>query len=102
MTGMRSALAVDILMTNSIAAAIHAMNAEEDGSVIGYMCATDWEFEIGAARGGNVIYASPEDAIESRRCIGGCGLVEVEVRFRRVVREGSEEQSDYQDGYEDK
>lgn len=28
---------------------IHAMNAEDDGSVIGYMCATDWECEIGAA-----------------------------------------------------
>lgn len=91
----------DLVKQSGGSEVIHAMNAEEGGSVIGYMCATDWECEIGAALGGNVIYTSPEDAIENRKCIGGCGLVEVEVRFRRVVREGSEEQNDYQDGYAD-
>lgn len=67
---------------------IHAMNAEEDGSVIGYMCATDWECEIGAASGGNTIFPCLEDAQERLRCAKGCGIVEVAVTFRRIAAYG--------------
>lgn len=63
------------------------MYAEDDGSVKGYMCATDWECELGMASGGNTIYPSVEDAKEFSKCWEGCGLVEVSVRFERVVVE---------------
>ena len=68
---------------------ILAMNAEEKGGpVIGYMCATDWECELGLASGGNTIFPSKEDAINRLKCAEGCGIVEVEVRFRRLVLAG--------------
>jgi hypothetical protein len=38
-----------------------AMMGDEDGSVLGYMCLTDFEFEVGAASGGNRIFPSAED-----------------------------------------
>ena len=66
-----------------------AMGAEEDGAVIGYMCATDWECEIGIASGGNRVFPSLEDALERLGCAKGCGVVEVEVRFRRVAAGGT-------------
>lgn len=65
-----------------------AMGAEEDGAVIGYMCAIDWECELGLASGGNRVFPSIEDARETLKCAEGCGIVEVEVRFRRVIDRG--------------
>ncbi len=67
-----------------------AMEENDHGVVIGYMCAVDWEWELGAASGGNTIYPSEKDAVRCRKCISGCGLVEVEVRFRRVILEGKD------------
>lgn len=56
--------------------------------VIGYMCRIDWECELGSAGGGIKVYSSVEDLCENRKCVTGCGIVEVEVRIRRVVSEG--------------
>lgn len=69
---------------------IHSMNAEDDGTVIGYMCTTDWECELGAAQGGNTIFASMEDALETLNCARGCGIVEVRVRFSKEVLTGTD------------
>jgi hypothetical protein len=69
------------------------MWAESDGSVIGYMCATDWECELGSASGGNVIFPSLDDAKARLRCATGCGIVEVEVRYRALVLKGKEAQA---------
>ena len=66
----------------------HAVWAEEDGSVIGYMCRIDWECEIGGASGGNCVYASVDDLKKHRSCVESCGIVEVAVSFRRVVEVG--------------
>jgi hypothetical protein len=66
------------------------IEAEDDGSVIGYMCLIDFECELGAALDGNIVYPSPENCREHRKCIDGCGMVEVEVRFRRVIQEPRE------------
>jgi hypothetical protein len=66
---------------------VHPMNAEDNGAVIGYMCLIDFQCELGAALGGNIIYPDPDDCREHRKCIEGCGMVEVEVRFCRVVQE---------------
>ena len=64
-----------------------AMNANEDGVVVGYMCGTDWSCELGAASDGNKVYPSVGALMEERKCTDECGIVEVEVKFRRVVRE---------------
>lgn len=69
----------------------YASWAEPDGSVVGFMCRTDWECEIGMASGGNVIYPSVSNIKDVRRCVTGCGIVEVEVRFRRIVENGTDE-----------
>jgi hypothetical protein len=57
---------------------------------IGYMCQTDFEHELGYAAGGSRVHPSVEDIKHTRRCVGGCGIVEVEVRFRRVVEAGTD------------
>ena len=40
----------------------------EDGSVIVYMCGTDWECEVGMASGGNTVYPSVEDLKRNSKC----------------------------------
>lgn len=55
--------------------------AEGDGSVIGYMDKTDFECELGAASGGNVIYPSVEDLKRHVSCHQSCGVVSVRVSF---------------------
>ena len=53
-----------------------------------YMCATDYEHELGAAQGGNVVYASVEDLKACRPCVAECGIVAVRVEFVRTVEPG--------------
>lgn len=67
------------------------MTAEEGGEVIGYMCAVDWEFELGAASGGNRVFPSKEDALKHLKCGKSCGIVEVEVRYRSLALQGTSE-----------
>lgn len=64
------------------------MNGDASGAVIGYMCRIDFECELGAALGGNTIYPDIEDCREKRGCTDHCGIVEVEVRCRRIVHRG--------------
>jgi hypothetical protein len=69
-----------------------AMNREDDGNyVVGYMCRVDYECELGAAAGGNVVFPSLEDAKQNLRCADACGIVEVEVRYRKTAMVGSDE-----------
>lgn len=56
----------------------------------GFMCKTDFFYELGNAVGGETVYASVEDLKVRRPCAEGCGIVEVEVRLVRVVEEGTE------------
>lgn len=64
---------------------VNAVNAEEDGKVIGYMCLIDFEWEIGAASGGSKVYPSVEDLKADHTCWAGCGIVEVRVAFHSVI-----------------
>lgn len=64
-----------------------SMNSEEDGSVIGYMCKIDWDWEIGAASGGNTVYPSIDDLKRNHSCWEECGIVEVKVFYNRTVVE---------------
>lgn len=71
-----------------------AWTEEPDGSAVGYMCLTDWEFEIGNASGGNRVYPSIEDIKRSRKCVAGCGIMEVRVTGIRVVEPAHEEEGE--------
>lgn len=70
------------------------MSEDESGVTIGYMDLTDFECELGVALGGNVVYSSPDEVLSHRKCATVCGIVEVEVRFRRIVLEPTDEFSD--------
>ena len=51
------------------------------------MCKVDYECELGAAAGGNVVYPTVEDLKERRRCVDECGIVKVAVSLVEVVQE---------------
>jgi len=53
----------------------------------GYMCKTDFEYELGNASGGNVIYPSLIDLQKHKRCWESCGVVRVSVHFEEIVIE---------------
>lgn len=66
---------------------IYPLGAEEGQDfVIGYMCLTDFECELGLASGGNVIHPSVEDLKRRRTCVESCGIAEVKVTLQRVVQ----------------
>ena len=54
-------------------------------SKIGYMCATDWYWELGEARGGTKVYCSVSDLKRERKCVSSCGIVKVKVELVEVV-----------------
>ena len=58
----------------------------DDDFVIGYMDLIDFECELGCASDGNTVYPTIEDLKQARPCVEQCGIVEVEVRFRRIVQ----------------
>lgn len=66
-----------------------ALWQEDDGSVIGFMCLTDWELEIGAAMGGSRIFPSVEDARKNLKCWKGCGIAKVRVSFVEIAEQGT-------------
>lgn len=70
--------------------AIASTWADEDGSVTGYMCLIDWEYEIGGASDGNRVYPSVETLKEHHQCADECGIVEVRVSFSRLIAPGKE------------
>jgi hypothetical protein len=45
----------------------------------GFMCATDWQYEIGNAADGNKVFPSVRALKEHMTCWEECGIVEVEV-----------------------
>lgn len=64
-----------------------------DEPVIAYMDLTDFEHELGYDSNGTVVYAAPEDVLRLRKCAMECGVVEVEIRFRRIVMEPRQDET---------
>lgn len=60
---------------------------DKDGSIIGYMDKVDFDYELGGAAGGNKVYPSITNLQGCQPCTESCGIVEVEVKLRRVIRE---------------
>ena len=54
----------------------------------GFMDRVDFEFEVGSALGGNSIYPSVEDLRKHHPCVRNCGVVEVEILLKRLVKVG--------------
>jgi hypothetical protein len=66
-------------------APVKSIWAEEDGSVIGYMCYIDWECELGGASGGNRVYPTIENLKANHTCWEECGIVEVRVSWSKTI-----------------
>lgn len=58
--------------------------------IIGYMCKTDFDYELGNASGGNRVFPSIEDAKEYLKCWHGCGIVSVSVTLVEVIEPENE------------
>jgi hypothetical protein len=55
----------------------------------GFMDRVDFDYELGAALGGNTIYPDLNDLHEhATHDLDECGIVEVEVRLVRIVEPG--------------
>ncbi len=61
---------------------------ESEEGTIGYMCAIDFEHELGLAMGGNVVYPSVENLKLNHSCWHECGIVEVKVIFSKEIHKG--------------
>jgi hypothetical protein len=48
-----------------------------------YMCGVDWQHEIGSA-GDTVLYESLEDLKSIRKCVEGCGAVQIRAELTEV------------------
>lgn len=53
--------------------------------VVGYMCAVDFNCELGHAAGGNTVYGSVADLKSHKKCWAQCGIVEVKVEFSKEI-----------------
>lgn len=53
---------------------------------IGYMCAIDFDHELGQALGGSTIWPDVDDLKENHPCADECGIVEVKIVRTKVVQ----------------
>lgn len=62
---------------------------DDDSGVVGYMCLTDFECEVGMASTPSPVYSSIECIRRHKKCVAGCGIVEVRVVGVKIVQEAS-------------
>lgn len=55
-----------------------------EDTVIGYMDKTDWEYELGGASSPSRVFCTVNSMEEGWHT--GCGVVEVEVKFKRIIK----------------
>ena len=58
---------------------------------LGYMCRTDFDWELGMAADGNKIFPSVKALKHYRKCVKGCGIVRVRVTLDKVITKGTGE-----------
>ena len=63
----------------------------EDKVIIGYMDKNDFDCEVGDNPNGNIFFTSIEDLKREMTCSEFCGIVEIEIRLKRVVKEPKDE-----------
>lgn len=59
----------------------------EERIVVCFMDKVDFDYEVGAAHRGNRVYPSVVAVEDNQPCSRQCGIVEVELRYIRTVRE---------------
>lgn len=52
-----------------------------------YMCAIDWQHELGEVSDYTKVYSTVEDLKKQHECWNSCGIVEVEVKLIKYVEE---------------
>jgi len=53
---------------------------------VGYMCKVDYDWELGEALGGSVVYPSIKDLQRKEKAHDHCGIVKVKVTLEEVVK----------------
>ncbi len=59
------------------------------GPRYGYMCKTDFDYELGEAMYGTKIYPSEEDLRRNYSCVEECGIVKVKVIFQKTIQKST-------------
>ena len=62
-------------------------HSDKNGIIVVYMDKVDFDHELGAALGGNEVFPSIEDLKNNKPCTQQCGIVEVEIKLKKVIRE---------------
>ncbi|MDD2933783.1 MAG: hypothetical protein PHO76_07850 [Methylotenera sp.] len=52
-----------------------------------FMCRADWEYEL--LNDTSRVYPTIEKLKEERKCVEGCGIVELEFKLKRIVEQGT-------------
>jgi hypothetical protein len=57
-------------------------------TVTGYMCAINWQYELGQNAHGIEVYRSIDDLQANHDCWEECGIVEVQVTIKKTIAPG--------------
>lgn len=60
-------------------------------SRVGYIDKTDFDYELGEARSGNIIYPSLSNILENETCSQECGVYKVKISIIESAHEGVSE-----------
>jgi len=52
-----------------------------------YMCLVDYNWELGEALGGVVLYPTLKDLQENQKCVDKCGVVRVKIILDKTIQE---------------
>lgn len=74
-------------MQNETDEVIEFTSPEGERVIRGYMCKVAWDYELGYALGGGRIYPTLADLISNHKCTDQCGVVEVEVKVKKVIKQ---------------
>jgi len=53
----------------------------------GFMCLTDYLWEVGEALGGNTVFPDLKDLKKHRKCVKSCGVARVKIVLDEIVRD---------------
>ena len=57
----------------------------------GYMCKTEFDWEIGETTGAYGIYATVEELKDKCKCVKSCGIIKVAISFVEVIKQEDKE-----------